>query len=133
MIVTGLGGPVRRRLQRYLPVVLIALMVQILAPIAACWAAAVAISDPLGAIEICHSDPSQTDRGRQGPEHGTHAGSCWICCVAQTDASFEPPRLVALGVPYGPPAHVIWREETLQLRAFPVDSNAWARAPPAMS
>jgi hypothetical protein len=37
----------RSRLQKFLPVVLIALAVQVLAPIAACWAAAIAMSDPL--------------------------------------------------------------------------------------
>ena len=39
----------RRRFQKYLPIVLVALMVQIFAPIGACWAAAVVASDPLAA------------------------------------------------------------------------------------
>ena len=42
----------RRRYHKYLPIVLIALMVQIFAPIGACWAAAVAVSDPLAAASI---------------------------------------------------------------------------------
>ena len=37
----------RRRLKNFLPIVLIALAVQIVAPIAACWAAGIAASDPL--------------------------------------------------------------------------------------
>ena len=45
----------RRRLQKFLPIVLLALMVQILAPIGACWAAAVAVSDPLGSAVIWRS------------------------------------------------------------------------------
>ena len=53
----------RRRLQRYLPVVLLALLVQIIAPVAACWAAAAVIADPIGAAEICHSDPSAPTQG----------------------------------------------------------------------
>ena len=48
----------RRRLQKYLPIILIALMVQILAPVVACWAAAVAASDPLNTAQICHDNVS---------------------------------------------------------------------------
>ena len=47
-------------------IVLIALAVQIFAPIAACWAAGIAASDPLGAAIICHGDagsaPGQSDQ-----------------------------------------------------------------------
>ena len=37
----------RRRLRNFIPIVLMALAVQILAPIGACWAASIAASDPL--------------------------------------------------------------------------------------
>ena len=46
----------RRRLRKFLPIVLVALVVQILAPIAACWAASIATSDPLLGAAICHDD-----------------------------------------------------------------------------
>ena len=39
----------RARLQKFLPIVLLALAMQVLAPIAACWAAGQAVADPLGA------------------------------------------------------------------------------------
>ena len=42
-----------RRLKNFLPIVLIALMVQIFAPIGACWAASIAASDPLAGAAIC--------------------------------------------------------------------------------
>ena len=78
----------RRRLQRFLPIVLIALMVQILAPIAACWAAATAASDPLGAVAICHDIAAATgptgDQGSRDREQGT---VCSICCIASASAS----------------------------------------------
>jgi hypothetical protein len=42
------------RHQQFLPIVLIALAVLILAPIAAFWATAAVVSDPLQSAEICH-------------------------------------------------------------------------------
>jgi Protein of unknown function (DUF2946) len=124
----------RRRLQRYLPVVLLALLVQIVAPIAACWAAAAAMSDPFGAAEICHSDPTALNaQGDQGPDHGQHDGTCWICFAAQTSASFDAPSLLAYAVPYRQVAQVMWREHAPQLRAWPASTHAQARAPPALS
>ena len=52
----------RQRLQAFLPIVLIALMVQILAPIGAAWAAALVKADPLRGVEICHSQPVPSQR-----------------------------------------------------------------------
>ena len=43
----------RKRLKNFLPIVLIALLVQIFAPIGACWAASIAASDPLAGAVIC--------------------------------------------------------------------------------
>jgi hypothetical protein len=51
-------GLMRRRLRKFLPIVLLALTVQILAPIAACWAPSIAGSDPLHAAIICQKHPS---------------------------------------------------------------------------
>jgi hypothetical protein len=121
----------RRRLARFLPIVLIALTVQILAPIGACWAAAFAISDPLLAGEICRSDPAsvsgQTDRGG---EHRGHDGACSICCAAQASASFDAPQASAVATPYRDVARVIWRDQAEGLSQFRVRCHAQARAPP---
>src|SRR5438477_11930395 len=117
----------RRRLQRYLPVVLFALLVQIVAPVAACWAAAAALSDPVGAAEICHSDPAvRSAQGDQDPDHGQHGGTCWICFAAQTSASFDAPRLLVFAVPYRQAAQVTWREHAPQLLARPAGTHAQA-------
>jgi hypothetical protein len=59
----------RARLQKYLPIFLIALLVQILAPIGVCWAAAIAASDPLGTAEICH-DSGSGAAGQQNEQSG---------------------------------------------------------------
>ena len=49
----------RARLQKFLPLVLLALAMQVLAPIAACLAAGQAVADPLSAGVICHSASEQ--------------------------------------------------------------------------
>jgi Protein of unknown function (DUF2946) len=121
----------RERLQKFLPIVLIALMVQILAPIGACWAAAIAASDPQRATAICHSDPDtipgQSDQG--GP-HRDHDGACSICCAAQATASFDTPQAAVVATPYRAVARVVWFDHAQDLCAARIGSNAQARAPP---
>ena len=64
----------RRRFQKFLPIILIALVVQILAPIGVTFAAAIAASDPLSAVPICHGDqeglPSHDDRSGRAHDIG---------------------------------------------------------------
>jgi hypothetical protein len=117
----------RQRLRRFLPIVLIALAVQLLAPIAACWAAALAASDPLGAIEICHSDPTAPP-GSADPH--AQDGACSICCLAQSQASFDTPQPIAFSIPHINAAPVIWREDARAVLRTRNHSNAQARAPP---
>jgi hypothetical protein len=121
----------RRRLVKFLPIVLIALMVQILAPIGACWAAAFAIADPLLAVEICHSNPASTPgQTDQGGKHRAHDGACSICCAAQASASFDAPQATAVAAPYRDVAGVVWRDHALGLSHFRAGSNTQARGPP---
>ena len=122
----------RRRLQKYLPIVLIALTVQILAPIAASWAAAMAVADPIGAAEICHSLPaSDQAQGDQGADPRAHDGACPICCVAQASASLATPQPVLVAMPYSAVARVVWHDQVSELSRSPIGSNAQARAPPS--
>jgi Protein of unknown function (DUF2946) len=124
----------RRRFTKFLPIVLIALAVQILAPVGACWAAAFAASDPLLAVEICHGDPSaisgQTD---QSGEHHAHDGACALCCAAQAGVSFDTPQLVSVVAPYRDVVSVAWVDHAPGLSCFRAGSNAQARAPPFLS
>lgn len=122
----------RRRFQRYLPIVLIALMVQIFAPIGACWAAAVAVSDPLATAEICHDSGTAAGQtgDQSGGEHREHGSACAICCLASAGASIDAPTLAAVSHPYRATARVIWHEQAADLAAFRTGSNAQARAPP---
>jgi hypothetical protein len=111
---------------------MIALMVQILAPVGASWAFAAAASDPLAGSEICLShSPAQGDEGGQ---QQTHDASCLICCAFNTGAvSFSTPEPAAWAAPYRPVSSIVWRDRTLQLADSRVGSNAKARAPPSIS
>jgi hypothetical protein len=124
----------RERFQKFLPIILIALMVQILAPIGATWAAAIAASDPLGAAAICHSDPaapaSQSD---QSGSHRAHDGACSVCCVAQAGGSLDTPKAGSVAVPHQAAARVIWRDEAPGLSSARSGSNAQARGPPLLT
>jgi DUF2946 family protein len=123
----------RRRLRNFLPIVLIALMVQILAPIGACWAASIAASDPLHAAAICSgmpaASPGQTD---QTGDHRAHDGSCSICCVAQAAASIDTPP-ASSAIPYRQAERVVWRDRAPDLFGSRAGSHAQARAPPSVS
>ena len=121
----------RQRQWTFLPIVLIALMVQILAPIGACWAAAFAISDPLQAIEICHSDKADTSGlADQGGQDRAHGGACAICCVTQANASFDTPQTISFVTPYRGVARVAWHDQATNWSQPRFRSDAQARAPP---
>jgi hypothetical protein len=120
----------RRRLQKFFPIVLIALVVQILAPIAACWAAGMAASDPLQAAFICHDTASLPAQSDQGGDHRAHNGACAVCCVAQAATAIDTPEKAAVTTPYRQPERVVWRDQTPELPGVRTGSNAQARAPP---
>jgi hypothetical protein len=122
----------RQKINRYVPIFVIALMVQILAPIGASWAFASAVSDPLAAAEIClsHSPAS----GDEGGQQQTHDASCLICCAFNTGtASFSTPESAVWAVPYRAVSGVVWRDSAPQAADSCTGSNAKARAPPSIS
>jgi len=129
MVAVFYGAPMRRRLRKYLSVILIALMVQILAPVAI-WAPFVVASDPLVSAEICHgspdSDPWHSDQGG-GADHD---GVCFICCVLCASASVDPPPLATFAHPYREVRRVVWGHHLLRFFAARTGSNSQARAPP---
>src|SRR5581483_4406634 len=100
----------RARLQKFLPVVLLALVMQVLAPIAACWAAGQAVADPLGAAVICHSVSEQGDPIDQGGSPIAHSVACALCCLAQANASLDSPPHAALSAPLHQTERVVWHE-----------------------
>jgi Protein of unknown function (DUF2946) len=121
----------QRRLQKFLPIVLIALAVQMLVQIGACWAAARAVSDPLASLPICHSSadavPADSD---QGDDSG-HDGSCAICCVLNASASIHTPPQATLMTPLHREVEAVRRGYGCRgLFAAPIGSNFLARGPP---
>jgi|SRR5476651_573320 Protein of unknown function (DUF2946) len=118
----------RRRLGKFLPIVLIAVLVQIFAPIGATWAASIAASDPLHAAPICSGGAAsgQTD---QSGQHRAHDGCCSICSVVYTGAPVVTPQ-VTFTTPYRHAERVVWLNTAPDLFSPRAGSHAQARAPP---
>jgi hypothetical protein len=123
----------RRRLRKFLPIVMLALTVQIFAPIAACWAASIAASDPLHGAVICHPDPAsssgQTDQDGQ-PQ--AHDGCCFVCSVVHSGAPVDAPQATA-ATPCFQSEPVVWRERAPDLIGSRTGSHTRARAPPQLT
>jgi hypothetical protein len=123
----------RRHVRKFFPLVLIALMVQIFAPIGAGWAAARAAADPLLASEICDSGGVPTGQGDQVPGHHGHE-ACLLCCAAaQAGAAIDAPQVIAVAVPVRPVARVVWRDAASDIVRVRTGSPHQARAPPFVS
>src|SRR5882724_11125276 len=126
----------RRRLRSFLPVVLIALAVQILAPIGACWAASIAASDPLHAAAICHDGAATPDQTNNQPDQTgqprAHDGCCSVCSVAHAGAPVETPQ-TAVAALYQQPERVVWLDLTPDLFGSRTGSHTQARAPPLLT
>jgi len=123
----------RARLQKFLPVVLLALVMQVLAPIAACWAAGQAVADPLSAAVICHSASEQGVPNDPTGAPTAHAGACALCCLAQANASFDSPPQAALSTPFRHAERVVWHDADASAVATHKGSSAQARGPPQLS
>jgi hypothetical protein len=123
----------RRRLQKFLPIVLIAVLVQIFAPIGATWAASIAASDPLHAAAICHgnagSTSSQTD---QSGQHRAHDDCCSVCSVVHTGGPVDAQQ-AAVTTPWRHAARVTWLDASPDLFGSRAGSHAQARAPPLLT
>ena len=126
----------RRRLRKFLPVVLIALTVQILAPIGACWAASIAASNPLHAAAICHDAAATQDQTNNQPDQTgqprAHDGCCSVCSAAYAGAPVETPQ-TPVAAAYRQPERVLWLEGTPDLLGSRTGSHAQARAPPLLT
>src|SRR5438034_9667949 len=118
-----------RRLKNFLPIVLIALIVQIFAPIGATWAASIAASDPLAAAAICHGNAASTS-GQTDPTRGhrAHEGCCSVCSVLATGAPVDAPQAAAVVVDRAP-GRMAWVEFSPDRFGSPAGFHAQARAP----
>jgi hypothetical protein len=96
----------RRRLRKFLPIVLTALVVQTLAPIAVCRATSIAASDPLHAALICQDNAART-RNPAGQTGGQAAldRACSLCCSVDAGSSLDTPH-TAVAMPYRLPGRL---------------------------
>jgi hypothetical protein len=119
----------RRRLRKFFPIVLLALTVQILAPIAACWAVSVAVTDPLSSGFICHDSAASSGQTDQTGQPAAHDGCCSVCSIAHTGATIDAPQATAAS-PYAQSVRLVWFYAATDRFASRSGSQAQARAPP---
>ena len=123
----------RKRLKNFLPIVLIALMVQIFAPIGACWAASIAASDPLAASVICHGNPNGATGQSDQTGHRAHDGCCSVCSVLHTGAPVDVPQTAEVITFERRQSSVVWVALAPDRFGARAGSHAQARAPPSIS
>jgi hypothetical protein len=122
----------RRRLELLIPIVLLAIMVQLIAPIAAFRAFAYAANDPLYMASICSGMGASADDAETTPAKTPHdRGDCCAFCAAGHGGAvvLEPPPVlfVKLQRQY---RRVSWLEAADPMPAVRIGSNTQARAPP---
>jgi Protein of unknown function (DUF2946) len=122
----------RRRLERFIPIVLFALLVQLMAPVGAFCAVAHAVSDSLAMASICSE---MTAEGHTMPSHAPadHAGCCAFCAAGHGGvAVIDPPLPVFVNL-QRQYQRVVWLEPIDVFATVRVGSNTQARAPPIFS
>jgi hypothetical protein len=125
----------RRRLEVFIPIVLLAILVQLIAPIEAFRVVANAVSDPLYMATICSGMASSQDASPTAPAKTQHDGAncCAFCGGGQGGAvAVDPPPLVFVTLQRQYQL-VAWLEAADPTPAARAGSNAQARAPPAIS
>ena len=124
----------RRRLEAYIPIVLLAVLVQLMAPIAAFRVVANAVSDPLYMATICSGMTTSADASQSAPAPTQHGANCCAFCNAGSAVAvaIDPPpaAFITLHRQY---QLVAWLEPTEHFPAVRAGSNAQARAPPTIS
>jgi hypothetical protein len=123
----------RRRLRKFLPIVLIAVLVQIFAPIGATWAASIAASDPLRAAAICHGNAAATANPTdQTGQPRAHDGCCSVCSAVHAGAPVDTPQ-AAVATALRHAERVVWLDAAPDLFNSRAGSHAQARASPSFS
>jgi hypothetical protein len=121
----------RRRLERFLPIVMLAMLVQIFAPVAACLAFSNAAADPLAGAICSHvADASASQDGQTDPQQG-QANCCALCGTAHSATPTADPQGSVVAVERDVNA-VVWRDIAFVLPPSAADSNAQARGPPGI-
>jgi hypothetical protein len=121
----------RRQLELLVPIVLLAIAVQLFAPIAAFRAFAYAVNDPLYMASICADMGAAAEDAQTAPARAQHHnGDCCAFCASGHGGgtAFQPPPVfVTLHREY---QRLSWLEAAETVPTARVGSNAQARAPP---
>jgi hypothetical protein len=124
----------RRRLEVFIPIVLLSILVQLFAPIAAFRVVAYAVNDPVYMASICTEMASSPDAHTAPAKTQHDHGDCCVFCAAGHGGTIaiEPPPLifVSLQRQY---QRVSWLKAADPISAGRVGSNAQARAPPQLT
>jgi hypothetical protein len=124
----------RRRLEVFIPIVLLSILVQLFAPIVAFRVVAYAATDPLYMASICSEmGPSTDAQTAPAKTQHDHGGCCVFCAAGHGGAIAinQPPLIfVSLQDLY---QQVSWLEAADPMPTVRVGSNAQARAPPQLT
>jgi Protein of unknown function (DUF2946) len=123
----------RRRLEIFVPIVLLAVLVQLIAPIAAFRVVAFAASDPLYMASICAEMASSADAQTVPANRQHNHGDCCVFCAVGHSGTIaiEPPPLIFVNL-QRQYQYVAWLEAADPMPVGRVGSNAQARAPPQL-
>ncbi|WP_347262934.1 DUF2946 domain-containing protein [Nitrobacter sp.] len=123
----------RRRLGKFLPIVMFAMLVQIFAPVAAHLAFSTTTADPLAGAICSHAPDASSPQDRKSDPQQMHGACCALCGVVHHAAAPPPdPQAFEVGIERDATT-IIWRDLTFDLRPLAARSNAQARAPPSIS
>lgn len=122
----------RRWLGQLLPVVVIALLVQVLAPVGAFRAMAQAVSDPLGHSAICSGLHDPADPAAPAGATTRDSQCCAFCAGAHSAAAALDPPVPTFVVLQRRYQRVAWLQRGDAPAPWRIGSNAQARAPPSV-
>ncbi len=119
-----------RRTFVVLPIFLITLLAQVLAPVGAGFAMAAASSDPLNA-PICQHVDALPDHGQNPGAPASHDQCCPLCQFVHSGAAPLSPTPTAFAPGAVLPRRVAWVQPDARPTDGRLDANARARAPPS--
>lgn len=124
----------RQSPMRYLPIAVLALTLQALAPLLALAPLAAAPFDPLVHAALC-SDLARTGADNRSSHRDGAASACCVLCapLAGGVAVLDPPATAASAWLRRQFRQVVWQQSAWRLPIRPLDLNASPRAPPPVA
>ncbi|MGY4308437.1 hypothetical protein ACVIJ6_005680 [Bradyrhizobium sp. USDA 4369] len=125
------GDARRGWIARVLPLAVLALIIQLLAPVvsSAMAAAAIGAVDPLAGAVICHAEPDASPSSRDADR--TACGlDCVMCCVLHAAAVLDTPPAPTSAAPQRGWVRIAWGGCELGLVHLLARSQTQPRAPP---